>query len=148
MTLRYLPIMLDISARSILIIGGGSVAAQKLRVLRQFTDDITVIAEEFCSEIQTAAVRLIAKRYCTGDMAGFDIVYICTNNQQLNREIKQQAASGVLVNVVDDSAQSDFISPAIFKQENMVVAVSSMGTAVKRAIDWRNKIAELFSHGH
>ena len=45
-----------------------------------------------------------------------------------------------MVNVVDNRELSDFISPALFKQDEMTVAISSNGQNVKKAVEWRNSI--------
>jgi len=55
-------------------------------------------------------------------------------------------ARGIPVNVCDDPRNSDFVSPAIYKQGSMSVAVSSNGTDVKRSLEWRARIEELLRH--
>jgi precorrin-2 dehydrogenase/sirohydrochlorin ferrochelatase len=50
------------------------------------------------------------------------------------------------VNVVDDPELCDFISPAIFKQDYMTVAVNSYGVNVKKTIAWRDKIKKLLEN--
>ncbi len=74
-------------------------------------------------------------------MNGFFLVYACTNNIEVNRRIKADAEiCKILVNVVDNRELSDFISPAVFKQDEMTVAISSNGQNVKKSVEWRDKI--------
>jgi len=144
---KYLPVTLDISYKDILIIGGGRIATQKLSTLSMFTDKITILAIEICEDIQQTGFKQITKEYQPNDLNQYSIVYACTNNRTLNAYIKSDATKrGLLVNVVDDPELCDFISPAVFKKEYLTVAVSSSGLNVKKAIEWRNKIKQLFEN--
>ena len=51
------PFFQDIEGKRFLIVGGGRTAARKLRVLRQFTDRITVVAERLSPDIAAEAVK-------------------------------------------------------------------------------------------
>ena len=44
MEMKYLPLSLNITDKKILIIGGGNVAAKKIKILKQFTSEINVVA--------------------------------------------------------------------------------------------------------
>jgi len=144
---KYLPVLLDISDKDILIIGGGRIAIQKLSTLSMFTDKITILAIEICEDIQQTGFKQITKEYQPHDLHQYSIVYACTNNRIVNAQIKYDAAKrGILVNVVDDPELCDFISPAVFKKDYLTVAVSSGGVNVKKAIEWRNKIKQIFEN--
>lgn len=137
----FLPIGLNIANKKILIIGGGKVALQKLKSLEQFTKDITIIAPRISQKIKDKGFSCFEKEYDKNDLRGYLLVYACTNNKKLNKQIKKDADElGILINVVDDSNISDFISPAIYKQNNMTVSVSSNGKNVLKTIKWRDKI--------
>jgi precorrin-2 dehydrogenase/sirohydrochlorin ferrochelatase len=141
---RFLPVSLNINKKHILIIGGGKTALQKLRMVRRFVRRITVCAAEICPEIAASGATLLRQSYTPKILRGYFLVYACTNDRVLNARIKKDAAKhGALVNVVDDPANCDFISPAVYKKRNMTVAVSSDGSNVKKSVAWRNKIREL-----
>jgi precorrin-2 dehydrogenase/sirohydrochlorin ferrochelatase len=144
---KYLPVSLDITDSNILIIGGGKIAEQKLATLSMFTNKITILALEISSSIQLTYFKQIVKEYQPHDLNQYSIVYACTNNRMLNAQIKSDAAKrSLLVNVVDDPELCDFISPAIFKQDYMTVAVNSNGVNVKKTIAWRDKIKKLLEN--
>ena len=141
----YLPISLNLSDKHVLLIGGGKVALQKLKILRQFTNNITVLAPEIRTEITKTGVTCLYKPYAFNDLEAFQLVYSCTNNQQLNQQIAADCRKKkILINVVDTPELSDFISPAIYRQAEMTVAVSSGGSDVRKAIKWRNQAKEFF----
>jgi precorrin-2 dehydrogenase/sirohydrochlorin ferrochelatase len=98
--------------------------------------------------LELKSVKIIKKVYEKRDLSGFTIVYACTNDENLNRRIAEDARElGILVNVCDRKDISDFISPAIYKINNINVAVSSNGEDVKKSIYIRDKIKELFENG-
>lgn len=141
----FLPISIKITNKKVLLVGGGKVALEKIQSLKRFTKDITIITEEAIQEIKEYPYTIIYKEYEKTDLNNFFLVYACTNNSNINQLIKSDCdEKGILVNVVDNPQQSEFISPAIYKDNNMTVAVSSNGQSVKKSIQWRNKIEEIF----
>ncbi len=74
------------------------------------------------------------------------MVYACSSVREINRTIKREANTlGILVNTPDDPELCDFLTPALFSEGPMIVAVSSGGTDVRNAILWRNRIKQLFT---
>jgi precorrin-2 dehydrogenase/sirohydrochlorin ferrochelatase len=143
----YLPIFLNISKKNILIVGSGKAALQKIRILENFTGNLTVIAPKIPKEIKSRSITFIESEFSKEMLNGFSLVYACTDDRKLNKQIKDCAKKlNILVNIVDDPELSDFISPAIFKQNNMTVAVSSNGQNVTKAIRWRNRLKEFFEN--
>ncbi len=145
--MKFLPVSINIADKKILLIGGGRVALEKLNSLRRFTCRITIVSRVVDKKILDYPCRIILKSYEKSDLEGFYLVYACTDNPQVNRKIKNDCEDkGTLVNVVDNPASCRFISPAIYKKENMTVAVSSNGEDVKRSIRWRNRIGDFIEN--
>ncbi len=147
--MNFLPITIDIEHETILIIGGGKVAIHKIESLEQFTHKIKVIAREVVPEIRERSfIEVIEKAYEPADLDGHLLVYAATDDHMLNSRIRTDARRyRCLVNVVDKPSNCDFISPAIHKQDQMTVAVSSNGENVFAAIHWRNQIRDLAQSG-
>lgn len=140
---NYLPIALNIAGEKILIIGGGKSAWNKIQILKRFDADVEVIALEVCEEIRNSDVPYRLKPYEKLDLAGYLMFYSCTNNPELDVEIaKDGREAGVLVNVHDNPALCQFVSPAIYQNGNMRVAVSSNAKDVYASIRIRNEIKE------
>ena len=53
--MEYLPIFIQIKNRPCLVVGGGSIAARKVALLRKAQADVTVVAPDLCSELQGLA---------------------------------------------------------------------------------------------
>jgi siroheme synthase-like protein len=145
--MKFLPVSLNITDKKILIIGGGKVAAKKIKILEQFTNEITVIATNICKEIKEGNINCKEKRYHKSDLAGYHIIYACTNNERLNRCVRMDCVDmDKLINVVDNPVQSDFVSPAIFKKGKMTVSVGSNAQNVIKSIELRNKIKDFINN--
>ena len=48
----YFPMFVDLSEKQILCIGGGTIAARRIRTLTRFTDHLIVMAPEICEEMR------------------------------------------------------------------------------------------------
>ena len=144
---RFLPISIDITDQKILIIGGGHSALKKIRILQRFGANIEVIAERIIDEVYTSGVRCITKTYEKNDLKGYLMFYSCTNNEELDRQIAADGrACGVLVNIHDKPALCQFVSPAIYQDGNISIAVSSNAENVQEAIRRRNQIQLYFDN--
>lgn len=130
------------------MIGGGKVAAHKLSTLLKFTTNVTILAPVINDEIiNDKRLNVNIKSYERNDLSNFNIVYACTNDRKVNAVIKKDANDlGLLVNVADDPELCDFISPAIYKDNNITVAVGSNARDVKKAINIRNRIKILLEN--
>lgn len=140
---KFLPISIDISTSKILIIGGGQSALKKIRILQRSGAHLEVIAENIIDEIYETGVVCYRKSYEKSDLNGYLMLYSCTNNESLDRQIAQDGReAGVLVNIHDNPALCQFVSPAIYQDGNISVAVSSNAENVHEAIRLRNLIQE------
>lgn len=145
--LHFLPVNINIAGKRILIIGGGRVGLHKATILSRFTDSATIISSTFREGFNTLPFRLLQKAYEPTDLDGAFLVYICTENEELNRRIKQDAEQRhVLASVCDNPSLCDFTSPAIFRQGDLTVAVSSDAKDVRRSMRIRDVIQDNFSH--
>ena len=144
----FLPLNIRIDNRKILFVGGGKIALHKIKTVLQYTRNISIVSPDIKDELHQMGFTEIHKEYETSDLDGFFLVYACTNNLEVNRRIKNDAAAyGIMVNVVDNRELSDFISPAVIKKDEMTIAISSNGENVKKSVEWRNKIQEMLRNG-
>lgn len=140
---NYLPISIDVAGQKILIIGGGQSALKKIRILQRFDANVEVLAENIIEEILVSGVAWTRKTYEKNDLNGYLMVYSCTNNETLDRQIAIDAKeAGVLVNIHDNPSLCQFVSPAIYQDGNIRVAVSSNAEDVYESIRVRNLIQE------
>ena len=128
----WYPVFLDLRGRSVLVVGGGPLAAEKVRGLRNAEADITVAAPTLNAEL--AALRdagelvHLPRGYREGDMAGFSIVMAAEGDAAANAGLSAEARRrGILLNAADDPAHCDFILPAVLREPPLTIAVSTGG---------------------
>ena len=144
---NFLPISIDISDRKILIIGGGQSALKKIRILQRFDANIEVIAENIIDDVRNSGIVCIQKSYEKSDLKGYLMLFSCTNNELLDKQIAMDGReAGVLVNIHDNPVLCQFVSPAIYQDGNITVAVASNATDVYQAIRLRNLIQEFLEN--
>lgn len=142
----FLPVGINITGRRIIIIGGGRVGLHKATVLSRFTREATVVSPQFREGFEQLPFTLVRKSYCPDDLEGAFLVYVCTEDEALNQRICTDAHRlGVLASVCDNPSLCDFISPAIFRDGDLHVAVTSNARDVRRSIAVRDRIAQLAS---
>lgn len=147
MNKRYLPISIDISDRKILIIGGGQSALKKIRILQRSGAQLEVVAENIIDEIYSAGIVCFRKKYEKSDLKGYLMLYSCTNNETLDQQIAHDGReAGVLVNIHDNPKLCQFVSPAIYQDGNITVAVGSNAENVQDIIFIRNQIQEFMKN--
>jgi siroheme synthase-like protein len=144
----FLPVSINITGKKLLLIGGGKVAFHKGTILSRFTSEVTVVSPEFQAGFEELPFRLIQKTYDPGDLEGAFLVYVCTGDRALNIKIKAECERrGILASVCDDPALCDFVSPAVYREGNITIAVASNAQNVRQAISIRNQIGKLAEGG-
>lgn len=130
------PVMLDVTDRLVVIIGGGAVAVRKVRTLLDCgATRIRVVAPGIHDDMP-AAVERIVKLYDPAFLDGASLVLAATDWPDVNDEVVRDArARGILVNRTDDGDPAgDFVTPATGRQGQLVVAVSSGSPALSAAV--------------
>jgi len=145
------PLNVDLSGRSLILVGGGRVAERKVcGILSVGTEtSICVIAPKITTVLQehAAAGRLCWKQTCYADgmLEGAFLVYAATDLREVNAAVAAEAKRrGVPVNVIDDPAASTFQVPASIRRGELMLSVSTAGgsPALSRAI--RMELEEMY----
>lgn len=130
MSFNY-PLLLDVSQRPIVIIGGGAVAARKIRgLLDAGASNITVVAPSFDPDIPDSIHRVTA-RYVPQHLDGASLVFAATDDPAINARVVADAHSrGLLVNRADsdDDSPGDFSTPAMLRDNDLLITVSAGGS--------------------
>jgi siroheme synthase-like protein len=146
--MNFLPVSINISGKNILIIGGGNAGYHKAMILSRFTDGVRIVSPELHEGFDDLPFLQIRKKYEPDDLRDAFLVYACTGDEALNARIRQDANRlGILVSVCDNPALCDFISPAIYREGHLTIAVSSDARDVRQSIDVRNQIRKLAADG-
>lgn len=89
------PVMVDLTGRLVVIIGGGSVAEDAMRSLSRYNPDILVVAPLVTPGIdELVAQGLIEheqRSYVRGDLAGAALAISATDSIEVDRAVYQEA---------------------------------------------------------
>lgn len=131
----FYPIMVDIYGKDILIVGGGQVAYRKCRNLLRFDGKITILCHDIIDEFQELKkeyeenLNIVYNGYEQKYIEKAFLVIAATSSREVNKQISKDCKElGILVNVVDSREDSDFITPAIINNDNLTIAISTMGS--------------------
>lgn len=145
-------VALDLRRCRVLVVGGGAVARRKVEGLVDAGGRPAIIAPVLVSPLESLAARTgldVQRRpYRTGDVRGFDLVFAATNRREVNAAVVAEAErERALVNAADDPAASHFQVPAIVREGDLVVALSTGGTAPLLARRLRERLEQVVTPG-
>ncbi len=146
--MNYFPVFLKLEGSAVLVVGGGEVAARKVRLLLKSRPTITVMSPELTPELQQLAsssrIRHEVASWSGQALHGYRLVIAATDDRAVNRAVAAAAdAAGVPVNVVDDPEPSSFITPSIVERAPITVAIGTGGAAPVLARRLRERIEAL-----
>lgn len=141
-----LPIMLDVSVGSVLLVGSGAAALRRLTFLEDSgATDIRVYAGEDALPELLAAAGARARRGLPteADIRGAKVLFVA-DGEAGDRLAASARQWGVLVNVEDVKALCDFYTPSVIRRGDLTIAVSTQGVSPGLARRIRGRIAEIF----
>lgn len=127
----------------ILLIGGGKVALQKIKVLIENNIEFFIISEKICDELKEFQFNYSIKKFEKKDAENFNIIIDATGNKEVRNIIKEiKNERFILVNTVDVPEECDFYFSSLLIYKNLKIAVSSDGASPTITQIVRDKIKE------
>ena len=144
------PVQLRIKGRQALVVGAGNIAVRKIQGLLRAGADVTVIAPWIHPLISALPVDIVERTYLDGEAGNYQLVITCTDDRLVNRQVFRDAdAAGVWVNSADDPVNCSFILPAVARQGDLTLTISTNGKSPAMATWLRRKFeAESLSSLH
>jgi uroporphyrin-III C-methyltransferase/precorrin-2 dehydrogenase/sirohydrochlorin ferrochelatase len=132
--MRYYPVFLDLEAKTVVIVGGGAEAAQKLRLMAKTPARIVVVTpfaeRELSTEIDTAGACLISREFDADDLYGAVLVFACGLDEADEAAVHAAATErNIPVNVVDRQDKCSFLTPSIVDRGALTIAIGTEGAA-------------------
>lgn len=126
--------MVYLSDRACVVVGGGKVAERKIASLLHAKANVKVISPNFtpliASWVDEGRIRAIQRMYTSQDTENAFLIIAATNDEHANKIVAQDAlARNQLVNVVDRNDLSSFINPATFSRGKLQISVSTSGAS-------------------
>ncbi len=136
------PVNLVVAGRRVLVIGGGRVAAEKVRGLLHAGAVVHVVAPELGEEVRSLGVTWDERPYERGEVAGYRLAVACTDDPTTNQAVFDDGeAAGVWVNAADDPERCSYTLPARLDRGRVLVTVSTGGHSPALATWLRDQLA-------
>ena len=121
--------MIDLEKKSVLVVGGGREGTQKINVLKKFGCIITLISIEAADEAVENADLFVKKAFEESDIDdSYSLIVSATGDKETDEIISRIAKEKKIpVNIVDNTELCTFIFPAIIKDRDVVIGISSSG---------------------
>ncbi len=136
--MKTFPVNLLLAGRSCLVVGGGEVAARKVRLLRAAGAEVLVAAPELCPDMEECVrhghVAVVRRPFEPPDLTGVFLAFAATDSKEVNTEVlRLSRKAGALGCAVDANwPHGDFITPASVEKEGVMVSVSTSGASCRR----------------
>ena len=143
--MSYFPFFVELSGVEGLVVGGGTVALRKVEKLLPYGPKLTVAAPEIVPELRNMPeLTLLDQRFSPELLDGKAFVIAATDDPLQNQEISDLCHSRNLpVNAVDDPERCSFLFPALVKQGDLSVGISTAGASPAAAVWLKEEIEAL-----
>lgn len=127
------PIVLEGSAITAVVVGGGRVAERKVRALLATGARVRLVAPTIDESLRELArgmdhCAIEERDYRTEDIAGATLVFATTDRRDVNARVAEDARrAGILVNVADDGTGGDFVTPAAHARGGLLISITTGG---------------------
>jgi len=142
---ELLPLFLNVTGRQVVLVGGGRVAAAKLRQLLAVGARVRVIAPEISNDLEEVArpfqgrdrgaespapqLNLTYRPFAPSDLDDAWLV-VAAATPEANREVAHAAEQRRLfVNAVDDPANASAYLSGVVRRDGVTIAISTSGDA-------------------
>ncbi|UQD51891.1 NAD(P)-binding protein [Bacillus methanolicus] len=146
------PIMLDMTNKLCVVIGGGKIAYRKVVPLLKAGANIHIVSPEICDEINKLwieqKVKVFLKEAEKADYEHAFMIIAATNSKEINEQIYKNTTENQLVNIVSDQEIGNFHIPASAVRGRLVISVSTGGASPVLAKKIRNDLLDQFDESY
>lgn len=147
--MKRFPLFVNLDKLPVLVVGGGDIAERKINLIIKANANVEVLARKFSPNVE----QLISKKKLKKIKKSFDIntlgsnyslIIAATDNKQINRKLFNFAKkNNILINVVDQPELCTCTFGSIVERGDLVVAISTGGSAPVFARNLREKFETL-----
>ncbi|MBB5515860.1 uroporphyrin-III C-methyltransferase/precorrin-2 dehydrogenase/sirohydrochlorin ferrochelatase [Rubricella aquisinus] len=146
--MRHFPIFVALEGRRVVVSGAGECAVAKLRLILKTDATVAVYGSDPDPQVIAWAaegkLRLTPRPIAEGDATCAVLVYGANEDAAEDaRAVAIGRRAGALTNIVDNLADSQFITPAIVDRDPVTVAIGTEGAAPVVARDIKRRVEEM-----
>ncbi len=150
--MAYFPIFIQLEGEDCLVAGGGKVAQRKVEILLEYGPGIRLVAPEVTARLrelgEQGKIRIFLRQFQPEDLEGAGLVIAASNDPAVNGAISAACRRRKIpVNVVDVKEECSFLFPALVKDQDVTVGISTGGGSPAMAGFLKKKIREALPEG-
>ncbi|MFW5730698.1 MAG: precorrin-2 dehydrogenase/sirohydrochlorin ferrochelatase family protein [Desulfonatronovibrionaceae bacterium] len=130
--MRYFPVFLDLTSRTCLVVGAGRVGTRKIRTLLKSSPARILVVDPHVPRLDIPDSRGVVEHlqadFDPSHLKGCHMAFACTSDPGVNEKVLQACRrSSIWCNIAQRPDQGDFILPAVFSRQDLIIAVSTCG---------------------
>ena len=132
--MNHMPLMIDLSQKLIVIVGGGKVATKRASTLIEYCDDVHIVSPIISTtlkELLDNEITWSQKEFEPQDVEHADLVVIATNNNDVNTKVLESVPHYALCNHASKAQVGNVTIPSILKRGKLSISVSTNGASPK-----------------
>src|SRR6266849_8457486 len=143
------PTFLKLHSRRVLVVGGGSIAAQKIPGLLEAGAQVHVVSPKLAPQltewVRNQQITWSPKPFGPDDLEGAFLVIAATSLRDLNASVYEEAdRRNILCNAVDDIDHCHFYYGSIVQRGDLQIAISTNGKSPALAQRLRKELEQQF----
>jgi siroheme synthase-like protein len=143
------PAFLKLHSRRVLVVGGGSIAAQKISGLLEAGAQVHVVSPKLAPQltdwVRNQQITWSPKPFEPADLDGAFLVVAATSLRDLNADVYHEADQrNILCNAVDDIDHCHFYYGSIVQRGDLQIAISTNGKSPALAQRLRKELEQQF----
>ncbi len=145
----FYPILLRLKEKPVLVIGGGQVAERKVKSLLMYGAKVFLVSKELTHKLQELVkgkkIVFLGQDFYDSYLKDKLLLIVATNDPLLNKHIAEKGRQkGILVNVVDQPSDCDFIVPSVVKRGDLIISISTSGKSPFISRKIRERLESLY----
>lgn len=141
-----IPVLFEVATKTVIAVGGGTVAVKKIQHLLDAGADITIIAPFLHPSLHKlykfGRIKWQNREVQEGEQFNSPLLLLMTEKKELNQSLYENKLPHQLAYIADDAQKSDFHFPAILQKGPLTLALSTNGISPTYAKQLKNKLAE------
>lgn len=147
--MKRFPLFVNLDKLPVLVVGGGEIAERKINLIIKANANVEVLARKFSPNVEKLIIKnklkKIEKSLDIGSLkCNYSLIIAATDSKQINKKLFNFATkNNILINVVDQPELCTCTFGSIVERGDLVVAISSGGSAPVFARNLREKFETL-----
>ncbi len=131
---QHYPVVLKLTGKKCVVIGGGKVAERKVYALLDCGAEVKLISPSVTNSLLDMArlskVKWEKRGYRSGDLSNSRIAFIAVGDEEVTFQCRKEAdEAGTFLNVADKPEWCDFMLPSLHRQGDLMLMVCTEGNS-------------------